>query len=306
MSNRPLIIATRESALALWQARFVQQALAQVGVAAELLPMTTRGDQILDQPLYQIGGKGLFIKELEVALLNGEADLAAHSMKDLPAQLAPPFELAVLCEAADPRDALVSNHYNTLAELPTGAKVGTSSLRRQCQLLALRPDLQIQPLRGNVNTRLAKLDRGDFDAIILACAGLDRLELSSRIAQRLPIDTLLPAVTQGIVGIEIRAGDDQTRELISPLNHAATARRVTAERAVNARLGGSCQTPIAIHAWDQNGEMILQALVGSDDGKTLLTAQASGHPDDSEQIGLSVAESLLAQGADKLLATSTR
>jgi hydroxymethylbilane synthase len=287
--------------LVLWQARYVQQALAQVGVAAELLPMTTRGDQILDQPLHQLGGKGLFIKELEVALINGEADLAAHSMKDLPAQLAAPFELAVLCEAADPRDALVSNHYNTLAALPTGAKVGTSSLRRQCQLLAIRPDLHIEPLRGNVNTRLAKLDRGDFDAIILACAGLDRLELSSRIAQRLPVETLLPAVTQGIVGIEIRAGDDQTRELISSLNHAATARRVTAERAVNARLGGSCQTPIAIHAYDQNGEMVLQALVGSDDGKTLLNARASGHPDNAEQIGLSVAESLLAQGADKLL-----
>ena len=301
MNMRPLIIATRESELALWQARFVQQSLAEAGVAAELLPMTTRGDQILDRPLQEIGGKGLFIKELEVALLNGEADLAAHSMKDLPATLAEPFELAVLCEAADPRDALVSNQFSTLKELPEGARVGTSSLRRQCQLLALRPDLRIDPLRGNVNTRLAKLDRGDFDAIILACAGLDRLQLSKRIRQRLPIDTLLPAVTQGVIGIEIRAGDRATAELLKPLNHVATARRVTAERAVNARLGGSCQTPIAIHAYESNNQLHLRALVGSNDGKILLSAQRRGTLVDAENLGLAVAEELLEQGADKLL-----
>jgi len=301
MIDRPLRIATRESALALWQARFVQQSLAQLGVATELLPMTTRGDQILDRPLQEIGGKGLFIKELEMALINGEADLAAHSMKDLPATLAQPFELAVLCEAADPRDALVSNHFNTLDELPVGATVGTSSLRRQCQLLALRPDLRIEPLRGNVNTRLAKLDRGDFDAIILACAGLDRLQLSSRIRQRLSIETLLPAVTQGVIGIEIRAGDEAIAELLKPLNHAATARRVVAERAVNARLGGSCQTPIAIHAYESKNQINLRALVGSDDGKTLLTAHRSGAATDAERLGLAVAEELLERGADKLL-----
>ena len=301
MTDRSLRIATRESALALWQARFVQQSLAQLGIAAELLPMTTRGDQILDRPLQQIGGKGLFIKELEVALLNGEADLAAHSMKDLPATLADPFELAVLCAAADPRDALISNRFNSLDELPDGARVGTSSLRRQCQLLALRPDLRIQPLRGNVNTRLAKLDQGDFDAIILACAGLDRLQLSDRIRQRLPIDTLLPAVTQGVIGIEIRAGDQQTAELLKPLNHTATAQRVTAERAVNARLGGSCQTPIAIHAFESDNQLHLHALVGSNDGKTLLTARRSGAASEATQMGLAVAEELLEQGADKLL-----
>ena len=301
MTNRSLRIATRESALALWQARFVQQSLAQIDIAAELLPMTTRGDQILDRPLQQIGGKGLFIKELEVAMLNGEADLAAHSMKDLPATLADPFELAIVCEAADPRDAFVSNHFNSLDELPDGARVGTSSLRRQCQLLALRPDLRIQPLRGNVNTRLAKLDQGDFDAIILACAGLDRLQLTDRIRQRLPIETLLPAVTQGVIGIEIRAGDRQTAELLTPLNHAATAQRVAAERAVNARLGGSCQTPIAIHAFEADGQLHLRALVGSNDGKTLLTAQRSGIVTDATQMGLAVAEDLLAQGADRLL-----
>ena len=301
MNNRSLRIATRESALALWQARFVQQSLAQIDIAAELLPMTTRGDQILDRPLQQIGGKGLFIKELEVAMLNGEADLAAHSMKDLPATLADPFELAIVCEAADPRDAFVSNHFNSLDELPDGARVGTSSLRRQCQLLALRPDLRIQPLRGNVNTRLAKLDQGDFDAIILACAGLDRLQLTDRIRQRLPIETLLPAVTQGVIGIEIRAGDRQTAELLTPLNHAATAQRVAAERAVNARLGGSCQTPIAIHAFEADGQLHLRALVGSNDGKTLLTAQRSGIVTDATQMGLAVAEDLLAQGADRLL-----
>jgi len=301
LNNRSLRIATRESALALWQARFVQQSLAQIDIAAELLPMTTRGDQILDRPLQQIGGKGLFIKELEVAMLNGEADLAAHSMKDLPATLADPFELAIVCEAADPRDAFVSNHFNSLDELPDGARVGTSSLRRQCQLLALRPDLRIQPLRGNVNTRLAKLDQGDFDAIILACAGLDRLQLTDRIRQRLPIETLLPAVTQGVIGIEIRAGDRQTAELLTPLNHAATAQRVAAERAVNARLGGSCQTPIAIHAFEADGQLHLRALVGSNDGKTLLTAQRSGIVTDATQMGLAVAEDLLAQGADRLL-----
>lgn len=301
MTNRSLRIATRESALALWQARFVQQSLSQIDIAAELLPMTTRGDQILDRPLQQIGGKGLFIKELEVAMLNGEADLAAHSMKDLPATLADPFELAIVCEAADPRDAFVSNYFNSLDELPDGARVGTSSLRRQCQLLALRPDLRIQPLRGNVNTRLAKLDQGDFDAIILACAGLDRLQLTDRIRQRLPIETLLPAVTQGVIGIEIRAGDRQTAELLTPLNHAATAQRVAAERAVNARLGGSCQTPIAIHAFEADGQLHLRALVGSNDGKTLLTAQRSGTATDATQMGLAVAEDLLAQGADRLL-----
>ena len=301
MTNRSLRIATRESALALWQARFVQQSLAQIDIAAELLPMTTRGDQILDRPLQQIGGKGLFIKELEVAMLNGEADLAAHSMKDLPATLADPFELAIVCKAADPRDAFVSNHFCSLDELPDGARVGTSSLRRQCQLLALRPDLRIQPLRGNVNTRLAKLDQGDFDAIILACAGLDRLQLTDRIRQRLPIETLLPAVTQGVIGIEIRAGDRQTAELLTPLNHAATAQRVAAERAVNARLGGSCQTPIAIHAFEADGQLHLRALVGSNDGKTLLTAQRSGIVTDATQMGLAVAEDLLAQGADRLL-----
>ncbi len=302
MQQRPLRIATRESALALWQARFIQASLAQIGIDSELLPMTTRGDQILDRPLQLIGGKGLFIKELEVALLNGDADLAAHSLKDLPATLADEFELSTVCAAADPRDALVSNHFSNLTELPIGARVGTSSLRRQCQLLALRPDLQIEPLRGNVNTRLNKLDRGDFDAIILACAGLDRLEFSDRIRQRIDSNTLLPAVTQGIVGIEIRAGDQQTHDLLTPLHHLPTARRVSAERAVNARLGGSCQTPIAIHAVETDNQLTIRALVGSDDGSTQLRAQRSGDPEDGIAMGIAVAEELLAQGADKLLA----
>ena len=302
MQPRPLRIATRESALALWQARFIQSSLAKVGIDSELLPMTTRGDQILDRPLQQIGGKGLFIKELEVALLNGEADLAAHSLKDLPATLVDEFELSTVCAAADPRDALVSNQFTHLADLPEGARVGTSSLRRQCQLLALRPDLKIEPLRGNVNTRLSKLDRGDFDAIILACAGLDRLEFSDRIRQRIEIDILLPAVTQGVVGIEIRAGDEKTRQLLAPLHHPATARRVFAERAVNARLGGSCQTPIAIHAVEARNQMTIRALVGSDDGTTQLKAQRSGSPTEGIAMGIAIAEELLEQGADKLLA----
>ena len=302
MQQRPLRIATRESALALWQARFIQSSLLEIGIDSQLLPMTTRGDQILDRPLQQIGGKGLFIKELEVALLNGEADLAAHSLKDLPATLADEFELSTVCAAADPRDALVSNQFASLAELPEGARVGTSSLRRQCQLLALRPDLKIKPLRGNVNTRLSKLDRGDFDAIILACAGLDRLDFSDRIRQRIDIDTLLPAVTQGIVGIEIRAGDESTRTLLAPLHHQLTARRVDAERAVNARLGGSCQTPIAIHAIETDKLMTIRALVGSNDGTTQLRAELTGDPADGVAMGRAVADQLLAQGAGKLLA----
>ncbi|MBL4623109.1 MAG: hydroxymethylbilane synthase [Immundisolibacteraceae bacterium] len=302
MPQPPLRIATRESALALWQARFIQTSLLQIGVKSELLPMTTRGDQILDRPLQQVGGKGLFIKELEVALLNGEADLAAHSLKDLPATLADEFELSTVCAAADPRDALVSNQFASIVELPDGARVGTSSLRRQCQLLALRPDLKIEPLRGNVNTRLSKLDRGDFDAIILACAGLDRLEFSDRIRQRIDIDILLPAVTQGVVGIEIRAGDEQTRELLAPLHHQITARRVAAERAVNARLGGSCQTPIAIHAIEVDRLMTIRALVGSNDGTIQLRAELTGDPENGIAMGNKVADQLLDQGADKLLA----
>ncbi len=303
MNQRPLVIATRESALALWQARFVQQSLASLGIDSELLPLTTRGDQIIDRPLQAIGGKGLFIKELEVALLNGDADLAAHSMKDMPAEMADPFQLAAFCEAADPRDALVSNDYDSLDELPTGARVGTSSLRRQCQLLTKRPDLDIQPLRGNVNTRLSKLDRGDFDAIILACAGLDRLQLTDRIKQRLPVETLLPAVSQGIVGIEIRADDERTFELIQPLNHAVTARRVTAERAVNAKLGGSCQTPIAIYAEEFDGQLTVKALVGSADGRSVLTEQETDAAKNAQALGTRVAENLLARGAAEFLVT---
>ncbi|HAC34272.1 MAG TPA: hydroxymethylbilane synthase [Gammaproteobacteria bacterium] len=302
MATAPLKIATRESALALWQARFVQKQLATVGIESELLPMTTRGDQILDRPLQKIGGKGLFIKELEVALLDGRADIAAHSMKDLPAELAEPFQLAAVCPGADSRDALVSNLFESLNELPEGARVGTSSLRRQCQLLALRPDLQISPLRGNVNTRLKKLDEGEFDAIILACAGLDRLGLQQRISERIAVERMLPAVTQGIVGIEIRAGDEQTAAQLAHLHDKATARRAMAERTINAELGGNCQTPIAIHARQSTGSMQIDALVGSHDGRTILRASATGPQEEAEVLGKTVARDLFNQGAESLLA----
>ncbi len=302
MATAPLKIATRESALALWQARFVQKQLATHGIDSELLPMTTRGDQILDQPLQKIGGKGLFIKELEIALLDGRADIAAHSMKDLPAELAESFQLAAVCSGADSRDALVSNLFESLNELPEGARVGTSSLRRQCQLLALRPDLQIAPLRGNVNTRLKKLDDGEFDAIILACAGLDRLGLQQRISERIAVERMLPAVTQGIVGIEIRAGDEQIATQLAPLHDAATARRALAERTINAELGGNCQTPIAIHARQSSGSMQIDALVGSHDGRTILRASATGSQEEAEALGRTVARDLFNQGAESLLA----
>lgn len=304
MNNKPLVIATRQSALALWQANYVQQQLSTHGVATELLPMTTRGDQILDRPLQKVGGKGLFIKELEVALMDGRADLAAHSMKDLPAELDDAFELSTVCPGADPRDALVSNRFDSLETLPQGSKVGTSSLRRQCQLLALRPDLQIVPLRGNVNTRLAKLDEGQFDAIILACAGLDRLGLQQRICQRISPRVILPAVTQGVIGLEIRSDDKLTAQLLAPLHDAMTARRAVAERSVNAELGGNCHTPVAIHALQTDDELQLNALVGSSNGERIVRATASGPATDGVAIGKRVARALFDQGAADLLSAN--
>lgn len=299
-----LRIATRESALALWQAEHVAARLRALhpGLAVRLVPMTTRGDQILDQPLAKIGGKGLFLKELELALLRDEADLAVHSLKDVPMTLDPEFALAAVLERANPFDAFVSRRHPHFDALPQGATVGTSSLRRQVQLHALRPDLRLVDLRGNVNTRLAKLDAGHYDAIILACAGLERLGFADRIAEVLAPPRLLPAVAQGAIGIETRAGDSAVAALVAPLAHAATGVCVRAERAMNRRLGGSCDVPIAGYATLQGARLSLAALVGDVAGGTVLRAEAESGAEDPEALGLAVAEGLLARGADRVLA----
>jgi hydroxymethylbilane synthase len=304
MADRRLRIATRKSPLALWQAHYVRDRLLQQHAAlqVELLTMTTQGDRILDTPLAKVGGKGLFVKELERAMLDGEADIAVHSMKDVPVDFPDGLELAVICEREDPHDALVSNNFVSLEALPEGARVGTSSYRRQCQLRNLRPDLKILDLRGNVGTRLAKLDAGDYDAIVLAAAGLIRLGLVERIRQRLAFATCLPAVGQGAVGVECRRDDRAVRELLACLHHQETACRVRAERAVNHRLQGGCQVPLAAFAELREGGLWLQGRVGNLDGSTLLRCEQGGDIHDPESLGVAVAENLLAQGADRILA----
>lgn len=302
--DRTLRIATRKSALAMWQAEYVRDALQAhyPELQIELVPMSTQGDKILDTPLAKIGGKGLFIKELEVAMLEGRADIAVHSMKDVPVEFPEGFGLHVICERENPFDAFVSNQYASIDDLPEGAVVGTSSLRRQCQLRKRRPDLEIKDLRGNVNTRLAKLDAGEYDAIILASAGLIRLGMEARIAQPISADVSLPAVGQGAVGIECRNDDSDLIELISVLNHQDTATRVAAERALNARLQGGCQVPIGSFAELENGQLTLRGMVGATDGSKLIFAQSSQPADQAHSLGVAVAESLLAQGAGDLLA----
>jgi len=297
-------IATRKSPLAMWQAEHVADALRRLhdGLVVEIIGMSTRGDQMLDAPLAKVGGKGLFVKELEVGMLAGEADIAVHSMKDVPVEFPEGLHLAAILEREDPLDAFVSNRYASLAELPLGSRVGTSSLRRQCQLAARRPDLQIAPLRGNVNTRLRKLDEGEFDAIILAAAGLIRLGFSERIRARIDTDDSLPAIGQGAIGIECRSDDERVHRLIAPLHHPATAERVIAERAMNARLHGGCQVPIAGHAVHRDGQLHLRGLVGMPDGSRVMRAERSGPVDDAERIGTEVAEDLLGQGAGDVLA----
>lgn len=300
-----LTIATRESPLALWQANHVKAALEQAhpGLEVMLLGMTSRGDQLLEVPLAKVGGKGLFVKELETALLEGRADIAVHSMKDVPMEFPEGLCLGAICEREDPSDAFVSNRFASLDDLPGGSVVGTSSLRRECQLRARRPDLQIRFLRGNVNTRLRKLDEGDYDAIILASAGLIRLGMQDRIRSAIPVEDSLPAGGQGAVGIELRDGDRATLDLLAPLHHAATAARVTAERAMNRRLEGGCQVPIACFAeFAAHDSLRLRGLVGRPDGSSILRAEACGPADAAESLGLSVAEDLLAQGAAGILA----
>lgn len=300
-----IVIATRESPLALWQAYFVRDSLidAHPGLSVELLGMTSRGDQVLDVPLAKVGGKGLFVKELETALLDGRAHIAVHSMKDVPMDFPEGLELAVICEREEPADAFVSNHFANLDTLPQGAVVGTSSLRRECQLREARPDLEVKFLRGNVNTRLRKLDDGDYDAIILACAGLLRLGMGDRIRSRIPVTQSLPAGGQGAVGIEVRSDDAGTRELLASLHHPETAQRVLAERALNRRLNGGCEVPIASFAEHvENDELWLRGLVGRPDGSETLRAEARGSRDEPERLGFKVADMLLDAGAGQILA----
>lgn len=296
-------IATRQSPLALWQAQYIQQRLQQQypTMTVELVTFVTQGDKILDTPLAKIGGKGLFVKELENALLDGRADLAVHSMKDVPMQLPDGLALPVICERADPFDAFVSNHYARFDDLPQGATVGTSSLRRRCQLLHHRPDLNIIDLRGNVGTRLAKLDAGQYDAIILASAGLKRLGLAERIRHTLDEHISLPAVGQGALGLECRSDDAEILQTIAFLNHPQTAVCVRAERAFNAYLEGGCQVPIACFAQIQAEHLHIEGRIGAVDGQRLLCAEQNGALADAEALGVALAKDLLAQGAGEIL-----
>ncbi|WAJ37949.1 hydroxymethylbilane synthase [Pseudomonas sp. GOM7] len=300
---REIRIATRKSALALWQAEYVKTRLEQAhpGLKVSLVPMVSRGDKLLDAPLAKIGGKGLFVKELETALLENDADIAVHSMKDVPMDFPEGLGLYCICEREDPRDAFVSNTHDSLDALPAGSVVGTSSLRRQAQLLARRPDLQIRFLRGNVNTRLAKLDAGEYDAIILAAAGLIRLGFEERIRSSISAEDSLPAGGQGAVGIECRSADSDVQALLAPLHHRETALRVTAERALNKRLNGGCQVPIACYALLEDDQLWLRGLVGQPDGGLLLRAEERAASGDAEALGVRVAEALLAQGAEDIL-----
>ncbi|MDO3384408.1 hydroxymethylbilane synthase [Gilvimarinus sp. SDUM040013] len=301
---RRIRIATRKSLLALWQAEYVKAELERhhPGLGVELLPLKSKGDKILDVPLAKVGGKGLFVKELEQAMLDGSADIAVHSMKDVPMEFPQGLGLSVICEREDPRDAFVSNTYKTVDELPAGAVVGTSSLRRQCQILAARPDLEIKFLRGNVQTRLQKLDNGEYDAIVLASAGLLRLELEPRIASYLAPELSLPAGGQGAVGIECRSDDEELHRLLAPLHHASTAECVVAERAMNRRLEGGCQVPIACYAEHCEAGLRLRGLVGAIDGSTILFDEVTGPVAEANAMGIELAERLLAAGADKILA----
>ena len=298
-----IVIATRASRLALWQAEFVQDALQTQypGLVVELLKMTTKGDQIIDRSLSKIGGKGLFVKELETALLDGRADLAVHSLKDVPMELYEEFSLSTILKRADPRDAFVSNRYKTLEELPQGAVVGTSSLRRESQIRARYPHLVVQPLRGNLDTRLGKLDAGDYDAIILAASGLERLGLGERIRSCLSLEQSLPAAGQGALGIEILATREDMRELLEFLACEESTATAVAERAISQALGGSCQVPIAAHAIIENNQLYLRAMVALPDGTECLTTEIRGDLADAQKLGDKAAEDLLSQGGRRLL-----
>ncbi len=296
-------IATRKSALALWQANHVADALGKVaGVSqVELVPLTTRGDEVLDRSLQKIGGKGLFIKELEVAMTEGDADIAVHSMKDVPVDMPDGFVIAALLARANPADALVGN---SLDDLQQGARVGSSSLRRQAQLLALRPDIRVEPLRGNVNTRLKKLENGEYDAIVLACAGLQRLGLASHISETFSPEQMLPAAAQGVIGIECRDDRSDLQEILGQLDHATTRTTTTAERAVALRLQADCQSPVAAFGEVVGSALTLQAMVASIDGRTIIREQQTGPVEQPQSMGVGLADRLLELGAGELLAQS--
>lgn len=301
---RRLVIASRESALAMWQARHIQSRLAELypGLEISILGMTTQGDRILEVSLATIGGKGLFVKELEDALARGAADIAVHSVKDVPMNLPPGFALAAITERADPRDAFVSTRFGSLAELPAGARVGTSSLRRESQLRSRYPQLVIEPLRGNVPSRVRKLEAGQYDAVILAAAGLKRLDLADRITALLTPEESLPAVGQGALGIECRADREDVRRLMAPLNHAFTASCVFAERAFSRALAGSCTVPLAGYA-DRSGDALrLRGFVGAPDGTRVVRGEAQGAPENAETIGSGLAEDMKQRGAEEILA----
>ena len=303
MTKKILRIATRKSPLAMWQAEYVKARLEAIhpDLTVELLGMTTRGDKILDTPLAKVGGKGLFVKELEVAMLENRADIAVHSMKDVPVEFPEGLGLQVVCEREDPRDAFVSNQYNSLDDLPKGARVGTCSLRRQCQILEKRPDLVILELRGNVNSRLAKLDDGQYDAIILAAAGLKRLNMAHRITSAMAPEVSLPAVGQGAVGIECRTDDESTSALLAPLNDGDTWTRIVAERAMNNRLQGGCQVPIAGYSELDGDQIWLRGMVGEPDGSLMVRDEVSGSRADAEALGHQLADRLLVKGAKGIL-----
>ncbi|MGF1911652.1 hydroxymethylbilane synthase [Vibrio kasasachensis] len=302
-NTSPIRIATRKSPLALWQAYYVRDALqaAHPGLEVELVTMVTKGDIILDTPLAKVGGKGLFVKELEVAMLEGRADLAVHSMKDVPVDFPEGLGLVTICEREDPRDAFVSNQYACVDDLPQGAIVGTCSLRRQCQLKEYRPDLVIKELRGNVGTRLGKLDAGEYDAIVLAAAGLKRLKLEERIASFIEPEQSLPAVGQGAVGIECRLDDERLIELLAPLNHTDTADRVKCERAMNITLEGGCQVPIGSYSLLEGDNLWLRALVGEPDGTEMVRGEIRGPRAQAEEMGVKLANQLLDAGAREIL-----
>lgn len=301
--EQTLKIATRQSPLALWQANYIKQRLEDLypTLIVTLVPMVTKGDVILDTPLAKIGGKGLFVKELEMALLNKTADIAVHSMKDVPMVFPEGLELSVICKREDPRDAFVSNRYRSLDELPQGSIVGTSSLRRQCQLKYWRPDLVVDSLRGNVGTRLNKLDQGNYDAIILASAGLIRLGLQERISSFIDVNMSLPAVGQGAIGIECRHDDLRVKSLLAPLSDLETTNCVIAERSMNNYLQGGCQVPIAGYAIQQNNELYMKALVGALDGSNIIRVEGKSAVENSKDLGVNLAKQLLEQGADKIL-----
>jgi hydroxymethylbilane synthase len=300
-------IATRKSPLALWQTQFISDKLKEnnPGLTTELIELTTKGDKILDTPLAKVGGKGLFVKELENNLLSNESDIAVHSMKDVPMELPSGLIITCIIKREDPRDAFISNQYQSIHDLPNNAVVGTSSLRRQCQLLALRPDLNIKWLRGNINTRLKKLDNNEYDAIILAAAGIKRMGWENRISSILDTSECLPAVGQGAIGIETLSTNQTVNKLLSPHNHAETAYRLMAERALNKQLNGGCQVPIAGHATINNNNLELNALVGQVDGKKIIKASITGSVSEAEALGRELGNELISKGAKQILDSIT-